>query len=87
MEKGSSRVICPICHKANLKFERLNQQINQARTPKEKAPFAKQFIEKVDEVIKEHGATTDDPLRKACQSILALRKRTAELILKAQKLQ
>lgn len=86
MEKDS-RVMCPICHKANFKFERLNHQINQARTPQEKAPFAKQLIEKVDAVMKEHGATTDDPLRKACQSVLALRKRTAELILRAQKLQ
>jgi len=66
-------------------IESLNKQINQARGPKEKAPFAKQLLTKVEDVLAEHGPT-GDPAAKACLSVLGLRKTTVELILKAQKL-
>lgn len=76
---------CPICQKANPDFEGINSQINQAKTPKEKAPFAKQLIAKVEEVLQEHGSA-QDPLTEKCRSILTFRKKTAELILQVEKL-
>ena len=86
MQKPVQEIACPICRRANSSIESLNRQINQARTPKEKAPFAKQLIAKVEEVLQEHGDPTDDPISKGCRTVLSLRKQTAELILKAQKL-
>ncbi len=85
MEKAQQTIPCSICRKANPAIEALNKQINQARGPKEKAPFAKQLLTKVEDVLAEHGPA-DDPAAKACLSILGLRKTTAELILKTQKL-
>ncbi len=76
---------CPICQRANPVIESLNKQINQARGPKEKAPFAKQLLTKVEDVLAEHGPA-GDPAEKACLGVLGLRKATAELILRTQKL-
>ena len=85
MEKSEQLISCPICQKANPQIEALNRQINQARTPKDKAPFAHKLIAKVDAVLEEHGPI-EGPFAKGCRTVLNLRKQTAELILKAQKL-
>lgn len=85
MQKPAQEIACPICRRANPSIESLNRQINQSRAPKEKAPFAKQLIIKVEEVLQEHGPA-EDPIAKGCRTVLNLRKQTAELILKAQKL-
>lgn len=83
----ASKTACSICERANPEFESLNRQINQARTPKEKAPFAKQLIAKADEVLKAHSQAGDSLIAQGCQTVLNLRKQTAQIILKAQKLQ
>ena len=75
---------CAICRRANPDFEALNQEINQARTPAEKAPFAQELIQKVGAVLNEHQAS-GSVLTEACRTILNLRKQTAELILKFQR--
>lgn len=85
MEKPTQTIACPICRKANPEIEAINRQINQARTPSQKAPFAKQLVAKVEEVLQEHGPA-EDPIAEGCRTVLNLRKQTAELILKAQKL-
>jgi len=82
----AERIECPICRKANPGFEKLNRQINKAKTVTDKAYFARQLITKVEDVLKEHGDPEGDPVAKACLTVLNLRKQTAELILKAQKL-
>lgn len=86
MEEREKTIPCPICQNANPVIESLNRQINQARVVTDKAFFAQQLIAKVEDVLKEHGDPQDDPVTKACRSVLGLRKTTAELILKAQKL-
>jgi len=87
MQKEQGQAIpCPICRKANPAIETLNRQINQARVITDKANFARQLIAKVDEVLQAHGDPKEDPVTKACRSVLNLRKQTAEMILKAQKL-
>ena len=75
---------CAICQKANPDFEAITRQINQARTPADKAYFAKQLIEKAGAVLNEHKAS-GDVLTEACRTVLKLRKQTAELVLKFQK--
>lgn len=86
MEKSKQTIPCPICQRTNPFFESLNKQINQARAVTDKAYFARQLMTKVEDVLKEHGDPEGDPVAKACRSVLNLRKQTAEMILKAQKL-
>ncbi len=75
---------CPICRKANPDFEVLNQRINQAKTPAEKAPHARELIERVEAVVNEHQGSSG-ALTTACMTLLNLRKQTAELILGFQR--
>ena len=72
---------CPICRSAQPAFDAINQNINQARTPAEKAPFAQELIQTVGAVLNEHQ-TSGSVLTEACRTVLGLRKQTAELILK-----
>lgn len=85
MQGKEQTVSCSICQNANPMIESLNKQINQARSVTDKAYFARKLKAKVEDVLEEHGPA-DDPKGKACRSVLNLRKQTAELILKAQKL-
>ena len=84
MMEHDQAIECSICRRANPDFEALNQKINQARTPAEKAPFAQELIKKVGVVLNEHQ-TSGTILTQACRTILGLRKQTAELILKFRK--
>lgn len=79
-----SKIPCAICERANPDFEALNRQINQSRDITDKVYFAKKLLTKVEDVLAEHGPA-NDPIGKACRSVLVLRKQTAQLILKAQK--
>jgi len=72
---------CPLCLKENFEIENLNKNINQAKGVLEKAKFAKILLGKANSLIERHE---DKSL--PCISILNLRKRTAELIIKSQKL-
>ena len=72
---------CAICRSAQLAFDAINQKINQAKTPAEKAPCARELIQKVGAVLNEHQ-TSGSFLTEACRAVLGLRKQTAELILK-----
>ena len=71
---------CAICRKANPDFEAINQKINQAKTPAEKAPHAQELIQKVGAVLNEHQIS-GNVLTDACRTVLNLRKQTAQLIL------
>lgn len=82
---SETKIPCPICERANPDIEALNRQINQARDITDKVYFAKKLLTKVEDVLAEHGPT-DDPARKACRGVLALRKQTAQFIIQAQKL-
>lgn len=79
-----SKTPCAICERANPDIEALNRQINQAGSITDKVYFARKLLTKVEDVLAEHGPA-DDPLGKACRSVLALRKQSAQLILKFQK--
>lgn len=77
----SEDIACPICRRANTSFQALNRQINEAKTPAEKAPAAKLLMEKAEAVLQEHAAP-GHTLTDACRTLLNLRKQTAGLILK-----
>ena len=84
MMERDQEIECSICRRANPGFEALSQQINQARTPSEKAPHARALIEKVEAVVNEHKGSSG-ALATACMTLLNLRKPTAELILGFQR--
>ena len=75
---------CAICRNAQPEFEAINRRINQARTPAEKAPYARELIQKVGAVLNEHQQS-GSILTDACRTVLGVRKQTAELILKFQR--
>ncbi len=76
---------CAICERANPDIEAVNRQINQSKDITDKVYFAQKLLTKVEDILAEHGPA-DDPALKACRGVLALRKQTAQLIIKAQKL-
>lgn len=81
MTEQSQGMPCAICQRAQPAFDAINQKINQAKTPSEKAPFAQELIQKVGEALNEHQ-TSGSVLTEACRRILGVRRQTAELILK-----
>jgi len=81
MRAEQQEIECAICRRANSDFEALNQKINQAKTPAEKAPFAKQIIQQVEAILNEHQVS-GNVLTDVCRTILNTRKQVAELILK-----
>jgi hypothetical protein len=75
---------CRICQKAKSEFDRINQKINQAGTIAGKAFHARELLQKIEAVRKEHE-NVDNGLAEACRTVLNLRKQIAELILKFEK--
>ena len=78
------KIECRICQKAGSDFDRINQRINQAKTIAEKASHARELLQKIEAVRKEHE-NVDKGLAEVCRTVLNLRKQTAELILKFEK--
>ena len=78
------KIECRICQKAKSEFDRINQRINQAKTIAEKASQARELLQKIEAVRKEHE-NVDDSLTEVCRTVLNLRKQTAEVILKFEK--
>ncbi len=72
---------CPLCQKAKLDFDLINQRINHAKTGPEKVSHARELLQKVEAVRKEHE-NVDNGLTEVCRTMLNLRKNAAELILK-----
>jgi hypothetical protein len=81
---ADKKIECRICQKAESEFDRINQRINQAKTIAEKASHARELLQKIEPVRKEHE-NVDNGLAEVCRTVLNLRKQTAELILKFEK--
>jgi len=79
----SQEIVCALCRKASSDFDAINQKINQAKTPTEKAPHARELIEKVEAVANEHRQS-QGTLALACMELLNLRKQTAQMIIRLQ---
>lgn len=78
------KIECPLCQKAESDFHRITGRINRAGTIAEKASHARELLQKVANVLKEHE-NVNSGLAEACRTVLNLRKKTAELILKFEK--
>ena len=72
---------CPVCFDAAFEIEDLNKKINNAKDIAIKAEFAKDLLLIVNPLIERHKDKT-----LPCVSVLNLRKRTVELIIKTKKL-
>ncbi len=75
---------CFLCQRAESDFHRINESINRARTTSEKASHAWELLQKVETVLKQHE-NLESGLAEACRTVLNLRKKAAELILKLEK--
>ena len=75
---------CSLCQKAKSDFDLLTERINRARTIPEKVSHARELLQKVEAVLKEHEHVATG-LAEVCRTVLNLRKKTAELILKFEK--
>lgn len=78
------QIRCPKFRAQETVVVRLTQQINAAETVAEKAPKAKELIETVEELLDCGEYEEDSPHCQFCHNFSALRKKTAELILKAR---
>ena len=78
------QIECPLCQEAESDFHLINERINRARTIAEKASHARELLQKAETVLKEHE-NVNSGLAEVCRSVLNLRKKTAQLILKCEK--
>jgi hypothetical protein len=78
------KIECRICQKAESDFDQINQRINHAGTIAEKASHARELLQKIEAVRKEHE-NVGNGLAEVCRTVLNLRKQTAKLILKFEK--
>ena len=81
----SQQIECPLCQKAESDFSRINESINRAATLTEKASHARELLLKVETLLKEHE-NVESSLAEACRAVLNLRKKTAEMVLKLEKM-
>ncbi len=78
------QIECPLCQKAESDFSRINEGINHAATLTEKASHARELLQKVETLLKEHEGL-EAGLVEACRAVLNLRKKAAEMVLKLEK--
>jgi len=64
----------------------LNQEINQARTAAEKAPWAQALIEAVDVLLAREQYDQESLDCRLCRNFSELRRKTAALVIKAGRL-
>jgi multidrug resistance efflux pump len=73
-----------LCQKAESEFSRINEGINRSAALAEKASHARELIQKVDTLLREHE-TLQNGFAEACRAVLNLRKNAAEMILRLEK--
>jgi len=78
------QIECPLCQKAESDFSRINEGINRAATLREKASHARELIQKVETLLKEHE-NVECSFAETCRALLNLRKKAAEMVLKLEK--
>lgn len=81
MRKRFEKIQCFLCLKENSEIENLNKKINETKDISEKVTYAQFLLAKVNSLIELHE---DKSL--PCITVLNLRKQTAELIIKTQRL-
>jgi len=85
-EKKIKKIKCPVFTSKNEEIEKINEAINEAGEIGEKARLAERLIKEMDELINCKLFDVERAECKICHYIADLRKRTANLILKAKEL-
>ena len=86
MKKQDSKINCPTFQKQEPVIEDITAKINSGKDVLEKAEFAKKLQEEVDVLLSCPDYNEKSPDCNNCHFIANLRKKTADLIIKAKKL-
>jgi hypothetical protein len=86
MEKEQPEIICPLFQTQERVIKDITNKINQAKGVQEKAGFAEELQKEVDVLLSCPDFKGENLDCKNCHFISNLRKRTANLIIKAKKL-
>jgi len=86
VEENKAKISCPIFQKQEFFIKDLTDSVNMAKNVQEKAGFAERIGEEADVLLScvDHDSKRIDC--KHCHFIANLRKKTANLIIKAKKL-
>ncbi|MBI5025127.1 MAG: hypothetical protein HZC12_00040 [Nitrospirae bacterium] len=77
---------CPIFQKQESAIKKLTDKINKTKDISEKTRFAEELVKEVDVLLSCHDYKSENLDCKNCHTIAILRKKTANLIIKAKKL-
>lgn len=86
MKKENAEISCPIFQKQEPVIKYITDKINQAKGVLEKARFAEVLQKEVDVLLSCSDYNNESFDCKNCRFIASLRKKTANLIIKARKL-
>ena len=86
MNDKKVKIVCPIFQKQEPVIEELTDKINRAKVAKEKIEYAEELLKEVNVLLMCPQHKKEDPDCKNCHTIGALRKVTAELIIKTKSL-
>lgn len=86
MPRENAKINCPAFQKQELVIQDVTAKINKAEGVQEKAAFAVELQEEIGMLISCSDYDKKSPDCENCRFIANLRKRTADLIIKAKKL-
>ena len=86
MEKKENKIICPVFQTEERVIKDITDKINQAKGVQEKAKFAEELCTEIDVLLNCQDYKKESLHCKNCHFIANLRKRTANLIIKAKRL-
>ena len=87
MEENKSKISCPTFQKQESVIKDITDKINQAKEVQEKARFADELQREVEVLLSCPDYDVKSLDCKNCRFIANLRKKTADLIIKAKKLE
>lgn len=86
MEENKAKIDCPTFQKQEPVIKDITDKINQAKGVQEKVGFAEELEKEVDVLLSCPDYEKEKLDCKSCHFIANLRKRTADLIMRAKKL-
>jgi hypothetical protein len=86
MHKEEPKISCPTFQKQEAVIKNITDKINQAKGVQEKIKFAKELQKEMDVLLSCSDYDKGNLDCEICQLIANLRKKTADLIIKAKKL-
>ncbi|MFH1856370.1 MAG: hypothetical protein ABH836_03955 [Candidatus Omnitrophota bacterium] len=87
MHKEETKINCPVSRKQEFVIKDIIDKINQAENARDKARYAEELRGKADILINCPDFEKENIDCNSCRFIANLRKKTADLIIKAKKLE